>query len=432
MWINFELSICRYTNPVCVWRQTEEGSCKLSNGLIQHCEWKAQQFSCKMGSIEEIMDIKPPKYLSNYASPCWVEPLYPSDLATDGGWEELNDRLSTHVSQLYKRTSDVFRHQIKFHDKKEGVVQRVRCLPYFYVIGVAKSGTTDLFNRIIKSHPYIEEGVRKEIHYWTRRRFGISNHDMTVLKPSSLKQYSELFDDAAHKSQSLSIPYYKDSMLHEYHPLIIGEASVSTLHDNHEWKCLRENICSDEPRLITPSYIMHIQPQARFIAILRDPVSRLYSDYHYFSSPPHSPEEFHSYVVESLSLFKNCTLVNTLRHCAYDFTLFQNSPVDLKLGLYSIFISDWFKVVPRNQMHFLTTKVWSSGRENELDKIFNFLGLESNSEIRKASVISNTNRKGTMAPMFRETQTLLKTFYIPYNKQLSRLLNDNNYMYGYS
>ena len=425
------VSIFRYTNTVCVWKHNEKGSCKLSNGSIQHCEWKSQQFSCRMGSIEEIMDVKPPKYLSNYASPCWVESLNLSDLATDGGWEENSEKMNAFVSQLYRQTSYVFQDYIKYHEKDRGVVQRVRCLPYFYVIGVAKSGTTDLFVRM-KEHPYIEAGIRKEIHYWSRRRFGRSYRDVTVLKPSSLKQYSELFDGAAQKSQSLSIAYYKNSKLQEYHPLMIGEGSVSTLHDNHEWKCLKENICSDEPRLTTPSYIMHIQPQARFIAILRDPVSRLYSDYHFFNPPPHSPEDFHSRVVRSLSLFKNCTLGNSLRFCAYDVKLFQNSPVDLKLGLYTIFISDWLKVVPRDQMHFLATQVWSSNRQNELNKIFNFLGLESSSQMEITDAIANVNTKETRAPMLRETQTLLKTFFIPYNQQLSKLLNDDSYLYGYS
>lgn len=47
---------------------------------------------------------------------------------------------------------------------------RIRCLPYFFLVGAPKCGTTDLAKRISK-HPLISAEVKKELHWLTRRRF---------------------------------------------------------------------------------------------------------------------------------------------------------------------------------------------------------------------------------------------------------------------
>ena len=421
---------CSSSIGSCFWSD-DKGTCRFNNGSTTRCVWNDQQHFCRMESIEEIMNLRPPKFMSNYASPCWMEQLDNSKMPTQSQWLNQNEHLNKDVLNRHQPILNVYKDQVLYRERDGGIVQRVRCLPYFYVIGVAKSGTTDLFNRM-KQHPYIENGVQKELHYWARSRFGRHFAGVTVYRPKSLIEYSELFDGAAQKSQSVSVLYEKDSRSYEYHPIRIGEASVSTLHDNHQWRCLKENVCGEEPRLITPSYIMHIQPQARFIAILRDPISRLYSDYYFFIPNLHSPEDFHSRVVKSLTLFEDCLFQNTLRHCAYDMDLFQNSPIDLKLGLYAIYISDWLKVVPRNQMYFVPTQIWSSDRHNELGRILNFLGLESNPSLGQTEKVANVNTNESRPPMFQETKMLLKRFYTPYNQKLSKLLRSDNFLYGYS
>ena len=43
----------------------------------------------------------------------------------------------------------------------------MRCLPAFYVIGVAKSGTSNL-HQLMTQHPHIDAGKYKEIFYLER------------------------------------------------------------------------------------------------------------------------------------------------------------------------------------------------------------------------------------------------------------------------
>ena len=53
-------------------------------------------------------------------------------------------------------------------------LQRLRCLPYFHVLGVDKSGTTDLHSRIAQ-HPHVllnSGGLGKETYYWCWLKYG--------------------------------------------------------------------------------------------------------------------------------------------------------------------------------------------------------------------------------------------------------------------
>ena len=48
--------------------------------------------------------------------------------------------------------------------------ERLLCLPYFYLAGFPKCGTTDLYLHMTQHH-HIIPTVVKEPHWWTRGRF---------------------------------------------------------------------------------------------------------------------------------------------------------------------------------------------------------------------------------------------------------------------
>ena len=84
----------------------------------------------------------PPRYLTNYKNPCF----YVRDANGD----------------------------IVLHGVHGDMKVRLKCLPYFHLIGVDKSGTTDLWFRLTQhSHVVQNTGVLgKETHWWSWRRFG--------------------------------------------------------------------------------------------------------------------------------------------------------------------------------------------------------------------------------------------------------------------
>ena len=81
----------------------------------------------------------PPRYLTNYKNPCFYV-------------RDSNGNTVLHGS----------------------VNAQLKCLPYFHLIGVDKSGTTDLWFRL-NQHPHVVHNtgvLGKETHWWSWRRFG--------------------------------------------------------------------------------------------------------------------------------------------------------------------------------------------------------------------------------------------------------------------
>lgn len=62
-------------------------------------------------------------------------------------------------------------YQLTLYDRvKSDNPWKMRCLPYAYLIGVTKSGTSD-FYRYLTLHQDVAEARMKEIHYWNVKRF---------------------------------------------------------------------------------------------------------------------------------------------------------------------------------------------------------------------------------------------------------------------
>ena len=118
------------------------------------------------------------------------------------------------------------------------------------------------------------------------------------------------------------------------------------------------------PNILHPAYIISkVQPGAKFVAILRNPTDRLYSDWEFFNKA-HDREKFHGLVVAALNDFNKClSLVSqirsnevnfghpgsknntkfkhTRRKCLYDWKLIQRS-LRLNRGTYAPFLKGNF------------------------------------------------------------------------------------------
>ena len=114
-------------------------------------------------------------------------------------------------------------------------------LPTFLIIGVEKSGTTSIFN-YLKQHPQVYMSPIKETNFLERDWEDARNKNKA--KVATLEAYSNLFQDATEE-------------------IAIGEASPNYLFYYQ----------TSIPRI--EKYL----PDAKTIAILRDPVQRAYSDY---------------------------------------------------------------------------------------------------------------------------------------------------------
>ena len=357
-------------------------------------------------------------------------------------------------------------------DAMEGSRSRLRCVPYFYIAGMPKCGTTDLYARLTR-HPEITGGVMKEPHWWTRKRFGAlhpqNSNLSTPPNPASFRHYVDLFDEAARDilEEGIVESSFMDDESTIRSQKIIVDASASFLWDNDGWlNYLNWTLASDDqtrrksgpvgslPPLMA-AHLRHLHPDAKLVVMLRDPVKRLYSDYLYFRlNSQKTVDNFHDRVVKSIGTFRECRRVHSLAACVYApeinsvatvSTAGSNSSaskrpvsattsVRLRLGIYGVFLRDWFRWFPRDQILVLRLEDYAADTDETLKRIHRFLGVTTTDgdrpEKREGKEAIANRRYVDIGPMKNETETLLREFYAEYNEALAQLMGDRRFLWA--
>ncbi|XP_017283686.1 carbohydrate sulfotransferase 15 [Kryptolebias marmoratus] len=378
-----------------------------------------------------LFSVIPRHFLPNVKSPCWYEEIS-SEVSSD---PYQHNRFSLR-SKSFKNVCDHMRTNFPRHMwHRDGKLFRLRCLPYFYIIGQPKCGTTDLFNRLLML-PEVKFNTMKEPHWWTRKRFGYIRFKKGFQERFPIEDYLDLFDLAAQNIQE-GISGNSSGDQRALH-IITGEASASTMWDNQAWSYLHPDLKPSEPPFLAQDFIHAVQPGAKIIIILRNPAERLYSDYLYFTMANKSVEDFHQKVVESLQLFQTCLSETSLRSCAYNTSLFYTMPVRLTLGMYFVFLLDWLTVFHREQLLVLRLEDYAANLKKTIKTVFDFLSVGPLSEQVEAALskrpMSNTRRvqDKNLGPMLPATRNLLSKFYLPFNTELSGVLNNSAFLWSYS
>ncbi|XP_008312809.1 carbohydrate sulfotransferase 15 isoform X2 [Cynoglossus semilaevis] len=367
------------------------------------------------------------KFLPGIKNPCWYEE-YSGNITLDPYRTNMYDRRAKRL-----RTQELQDNFKKHLVHQDGKMYRMRCLPYFYIIGQPKCGTTDLYARL-KLHPEVLFSTIKEPHWWTRRRFGMNHPNEGLQEPFPVEDYLDLFDQAAYQIQGS--PKSSITGRPRRPNIITGEASASTMWDNNAWVYFYDNHTTrGEPPFLTQDLIHAIQPDTRFIVMLRDPVERLYSDYLYFGNTNKSAEDFHDKVSESLQIFDGCLTEYSLRSCVYNITVTTSMPVRLHVGLYIVYLIDWLTVVSWEQILVLRLEDHASNRKYTMQNIFHFLNLgpltkELETKIMK-NPASNTRKPAdkNLGPMLSTTKKILQEFHTPFNMKLAKVMNNDSFLW---
>ncbi|KAK5607306.1 hypothetical protein CRENBAI_000990 [Crenichthys baileyi] len=364
--------------------------------LVEIINCNEQNTSRKVPSEMDVINtdphffsVIPDHFLPHIKSPCWYQELS-SDIGTD-------PYKNNHFSLRSKSFKNVCEHmRARFHQHVcniDGKLFRLRCLPYFYIIGQPKCGTTDLFHRLLML-PEVKFNTIKEPHWWTRKRFGYIRFKKGFQERFPIEDYLDLFDMAAINIQE-GISGNSSAEQHALQ-IITGEASASTMWDNQAWSYLHGYEEQIEPPFLAQDFIHAVQPGAKIIIMLRDPVERLYSDYLYFTLANKSAEDFHQKVVESVQLFQRCLSERSLRSCVYNTSLFNTMTVRLTLGMYYVFVLDWLTVFQREQILVLRLEDYAANLKKTIKKVFDFLSVGPLSEQVEAALtkrpMSNTRR----------------------------------------
>ncbi|XP_071824230.1 carbohydrate sulfotransferase 15-like isoform X2 [Apostichopus japonicus] len=317
------------------------------------------------------------------------------------------------------------------------------CLPYFYIIGFHKCGTTDIFDKL-EFHPNVLK-VGKEPHWWALRRAGLhrdrySLHEKLVKSVERLPgvgdatsfnwylnwfKYQKVLNDVENTTRELRSD---NGELIEYHPKVFGDGSVSTLTRVifEPWDLIIPN--GEDPELLP--YLMHaVQPRAKVIITVRDPVVRFRSMFG--RKVGGSSERMHTMAVAAVKCATDCIANNSVRHCAY-FSHCQDLP-QIYLGIYVEFIRPWAMVYGKENLLISRMEDRIGNPISEFKRILQYLELEilPDEECKRImeTEIFNVNAKKTA--MLDKTKTLLQQFYTPFNRQMAAFMNDDSYNFGY-
>ncbi|KAK6183682.1 hypothetical protein SNE40_011112 [Patella caerulea] len=338
----------------------------------------------------DILSMQRPKYLPNYKNPCW-------EWTVDNG-------------------------------------KRVRCLPYFHLLGVDKCGTTDLWKRMVQ-HPQILPNMghySKSIKWWSRKRFGFDIWSKGRT-PWTFEKYLNQFN--ARKIESFAVARKNED---DYHPLITGDGSPCIFWDFTGWDLMPQNKNkSADKALLTPDALHHLLPESYFLIIFRNPTERLYSDYIYYdrNADKKTAENFHRGVVTSIKLFEECKKIKTLKGCLYDKELHMSMTVRILVSMYVVYLKEWLKVFEKDRFLIIKNEEYSKDIKTHIQRVFQYLGLDtlSDEEMEKIAKKSRKNvnfmKKKAIGPMWQETRQILDDLYRSYNEELAELLEDNEYLW---
>ncbi|KAK7479376.1 hypothetical protein BaRGS_00029368 [Batillaria attramentaria] len=309
-------------------------------------EWK--------GSVQDTLCMKRFDLLPNYKNPCWID------------WT--------------------------------GQLQRLRCLPYFHLLGVDKSGTTDLHSRIVQ-HPHIlynNGGIGKETYFWCWVKYG--QWMRRTVTPKTFFNYLRAFD-----KPTAHIANTTDSR--GFHYLITGDGTPMDFWDFRAWPLIPQN----------------------------KGLKELYSDY-VFLGYGLSPEKFRIDVPRALDMMEKCLKINTTRQCVFSNDTYVNLPMRLHIGMYSVFMKEWLAVFPRDRFYILRTEDYQANMKEHLRRIYKFLDVEPLSDKSLDEIVNKTRRhvtqrKVNLTDMYPDTRELLTKFYSPYNRELAKILEDPGYLW---
>lgn len=408
------------------------------------------------------------EFLPSFKNPCWYE-------------ERKNNHELGKVAAYYISTTKPL--LLSKCDYKRQSDMILRCLPYFFLIGQPKCATTDVFRRI-NLHPDVVEPIVKGPHWWTRKRYG----PPYASRPVTFSEYLDVFNAPKIEENTRC-----DKTLHRWsNEKITGDGSTSTLWDSSStmsylYKIMSSDTQSISGKLFSRWHISHsvfektsgyvgmntrhdpksknviqnlqevkylqyyqykdevvlpftvanvihsVLPNSRIIAVIREPVSRLYSSYLFFTKKTSlSPETFDRNVKDSIQKWQDCTRQYSDRTCAYNKTLQNSLGVRLHNGLYSLFLRDWLKVFHKDQILVLRMEDYHQNVAETIISIYRHLGLRALTEeeekvVNMAPVLNKNWKKPTIGKMLESTEKILKEFYKPYNRDLADLLKDSRY-----
>ena len=270
---------------------------------------------------------------------------------------------------------------LKFsHQIFSELTSSMHTLPDFLIIGAAKSGTTSLFEHLIK-HPSIFPPLAQQPNFFT------TNYH------KGESWYRSYFPSIITKNLTQNIKKQK---------FLTGEASTQYYWYPHAAKRAKA-----------------LLPDAKIILLLRNPIDRSHSQYQMELNKGN----------EKLISFEDAIEQENERiQSEYDKMLQDENYYSkqytiqsyITKSIYVNYIEEWLKYFPREQFLFLNSEEFNSDTSKVYKKTLNFLEISEidfkNYEVFRAAKYSEMNPS---------TRKKLSEFFKPYNEKLYKLIDQN-------
>ena len=253
--------------------------------------------------------------------------------------------------------------------------------PQFLLIGVAKCGTTSLYDYMTQ-HPQILPAKQKELRFlsWAIHKIG----------------REEFTNTNFHLPQS-----YREMYCSQFPPIsqqgnyITGEATPGYINT------------PDLEKLLSKSF-----PDVKLIVILRNPVKRSLSHYYMDLREAKVKQSFEEIMKLEIERFNSGENISEFLKNPQQYSHYLNS------GLYAYTLERWMKFFPREQLLVLQSEELASNPDQVMSQIFEFLNVPAFGDIKYPS-----KNKGSYSSKIDERLlTRLYDFYRPHNKRLEELI----------
>ena len=239
---------------------------------------------------------------------------------------------------------------------------------------------TESIKRHLSKHPDIFVN-QKELHYFSEdNSYKNGNKEYEKKLNAGLKDY---------------INWMKNSKNMNKKPKIIGEKTPEYMYN----KSALERIYKYNPKM-------------KLIVILREPISRAYSQWNMYQSKSN-----HKY---KKMKFKDM-VSKYIKHINLDFTNPDRFNL-IKRGIYAVQLANIYEIFPKNNVLVLISEHYKDKPLQELNKICKFIGVSSFKNIKNANYKNNVHKKTYKIPISKSEFTKLYLFYREYNEVLYKIL----------
>jgi hypothetical protein len=270
--------------------------------------------------------------------------------------ERLREHLARAESELAaaRETMGQQRRAIRKRDEQIASLKKglgnIGALPDFLIIGAAKSGTSTLYN-LLRFHPHVRAAAHREIHY---------------------------FDQNFEKGVEWYRVHFRPGTNRGGRRTITGESSPSYLAGKQ-----------------VPQRVAEVVPEARLIALLRNPVDRAYSHYQMDVRVGQMRLSFEQ-VIDEAEISRGKSRRYLVR------------------GIYVDQLKRWHQFFDREQLLVLKSEDFFSTTQDTLKRILNFLDLPK-WEPDRVPVKNKGHYTQQMSP---ETRERLRDYFEPHNQRL--------------